>query len=186
MSTEKQYFIDNKVLYEHLSIWINNRAAAIKKNEPVPPVPEYIGECILVMANRLAQRGNFYGYTYKEDMVGDAIESCLRYLHNFNPTKSTNAFAYITQIIYNAFVRRIQKERRVTFTKAKLIKEHAIAGFDLHEYDTGGDRHVNTHVQFLQDTVDDVIEKYETAKTKKKERQKARKQAITDLFVEEV
>ena len=81
----------------------------ISKGEEPPRVTEYIGECIYKIATRLSTKPNFINYSYRDEMICDGIENCLQYLNNFNPEKSQNAFAYITQIIYYAFLRRIQK-----------------------------------------------------------------------------
>ena len=87
--------------------------------ENKPQVPEYIGKCILLIGTRLATKPNFSGYSYKEEMISDGIENCLQYLHNFDPEKSQNPFAYFTQIIWFAFLRRIQKEKKQTYIKFK-------------------------------------------------------------------
>ena len=83
--------------------------------------PEYIVNCILKIANGLSNRPNFINYTYKDEMISDGIENCLQYIYNFDPTKSKNPFAYFTQIIYYAFIRRIQKEKKQQHIKHKMI-----------------------------------------------------------------
>ena len=93
----------------------------MKKAKEKPPVTNYIGECFLKIANHLSYRPNFINYTYRDDMISDGIENCLQYMYNFNPDKSKNPFAYFTQIIYYAFIRRIQKEKKQTLIKNKLI-----------------------------------------------------------------
>ena len=96
----------------------NNRCKEAKKNgKPTPQVTNYIGECFLKIANHLSYRPNFINYTYREEMISDGIENCLQYVHNFNPEKSDNPFAYFTQIIYYAFLRRIQKEKKQAHVK---------------------------------------------------------------------
>ena len=75
------------------------------------------------IANGLSYRPNFINYTYKQEMISDGIENCLQYIHNFNPEKSKNPFAYFTQIIYYAFIRRIQKEKKQTHVKHKMIEK---------------------------------------------------------------
>ena len=80
-----------------------------------------MGECILKIANHLSYRPNFINYTYKEEMISDGIENSLQYIDNFDPEKSKNPFAYFTQIIYFAFIRRIQKEKKQTLVKQKMI-----------------------------------------------------------------
>lgn len=87
-----------------------------------PKIPDYIGESIWHIANNLAKKGNFSGYSnlWKEEMICDGIENCMMYLHNFNPEKSSNPFAYFTRIIWFAFIRRIQKEKKQQYIKYKL------------------------------------------------------------------
>ena len=87
-----------------------------------PPVSNYIGECFLKIATHLSYRPNFINYTYREDMISDGIENCLQYVQNFNTEKSNNPFAYFTQIIYYAFLRRIAKEKKQTHVKNKMIQ----------------------------------------------------------------
>ena len=94
-------------------------------DEP-PRITNYLGECILKIANHLSYRPNFINYTYREEMISDGIENCLQYIDKFNPEKSTNPFAYFTQIIYYAFIRRIQKEKKQQAIKEKLLKESNI------------------------------------------------------------
>jgi len=87
-----------------------------------PIVPDYIGDCFIKIANHLAYKSNFINYSFRDEMILDAIENCLTYMHNFDPNKSRNPFAYFTQITYYAFVRRIQKEKRQLQTKYKYIE----------------------------------------------------------------
>ena len=89
---------------------------------PRPMISNYIGECFLKMANHLAFKPNFVNYMFKDDMVCDGIENCVQCVTNFNPEKSTNPFAYFTQVIYYAFLRRIQKEKKQLEIKTKIIE----------------------------------------------------------------
>jgi hypothetical protein len=93
------HYIDNKLFYTEMVKFWNSCQEAKKNGDPRPPIPEYVGKCIMLIAQRLSTRPNFIGYSYREEMVGDGIENCLTYIHNFNPEKSTNPFAYFTQII---------------------------------------------------------------------------------------
>ena len=99
---------------------------AIKDGKEPPRVSEYIGECIYKIATRLSTKPNFINYSYRDEMICDGIENCLQYINNFNPEKSQNAFAYITQIIYYAFLRRIQKEKKQAAIKHKAIMNSGI------------------------------------------------------------
>ena len=88
-----------------------------------PAIPRYIGECFLKIANHLSFKPNFVNYMFKEDMISDGIENCVQYIHNFNPEKSQNPFAYFTQIIHYAFLRRIQREKRQLEIKNKILEK---------------------------------------------------------------
>ena len=85
-------------------------------------IPRYIGECFLKIANHLSFKPNFVNYMFKEDMISDGIENCVQYIHNFDPEKSQNPFAYFTQIIHYAILRRIQKEKRQLEIKNKILE----------------------------------------------------------------
>ena len=116
-----QHYVDNKKFLEAMVIYRDKVNNAKENNRKKPDVTNYIGECFLKIANHLSYRPNFINYTYRDDMISDGIENCLQYMDNFNPEKSTNPFAYFTQIIYYAFIRRIQKEKKQTLVKQKMI-----------------------------------------------------------------
>jgi hypothetical protein len=92
-----------------------------------PPIPNYIGECILKIATHLSFKPNFVNYMFKDDMISDGIENSIQYLYNFDPEKSQNPFAYFTQIIHYAFIRRIGKEKKQLEIKNKILER---TGFD--------------------------------------------------------
>ena len=116
-----QHYVDNKKFLEAMVIYRDKVNSAKENNRKKPDVTNYIGECFLKIANHLSYRPNFINYTYRDDMISDGIENCLQYMNNFDPAKSTNPFAYFTQIIYYAFIRRIQKEKKQQQVKQKLI-----------------------------------------------------------------
>ena len=124
MSKKKQaHYVDNAKFLQAMKDWKEACKDAEEMGEEVPPVTNYIGECFLKIANGLSYRPNFINYTYRSEMVSDGIENCLQYIHNFDPEKSKNPFAYFTQIIYYAFLRRIQKEKKQTHIKNKIIEK---------------------------------------------------------------
>ena len=116
------HYVDNKeflrAMIEFKEICNDAREKEIER----PPVSNYIGEWFLKIATHLSYKPNFINYTYREDMISDGIENCLQYVENFNPEKSKNPFAYFTQIIYYAFLRRIAKEKKQTHVKNKMIE----------------------------------------------------------------
>jgi hypothetical protein len=124
-------YIDNEKMYAEMVDYSQKIKAYQKtlkelsetdEKPPKPRVSEYIGSCILMIANRLSTRPNFANYVHREEMIGDAIENCLLYVDNFNPNKSKNPFAYFTQIIYFAFLRRIQKEKKQMYVRMKVLE----------------------------------------------------------------
>ena len=118
---EKPHYVNNAQFLEAMIEYRDRCEEAEKQGKPKPPVTNYIGECFLKIANHLSYRPNFINYTFRDDMISDGIENCLQYMYNFNPDKSKNPFAYFTQIIYYAFIRRIQKEKKQSLIKNKLI-----------------------------------------------------------------
>ncbi len=95
--------------------------------EGKPPIPNYLGESFLKIATHLSYKPNFVNYMFREDMISDGIENCVQYIHNFDPEKSKNPFAYFTQVIHYAFLRRIQKEKKQLDIKTKIIEK---TGYD--------------------------------------------------------
>ena len=143
-----EHYVDNKLFLEAMKEYRKSCNKAKKEKKNKPPVTDYIGGCFLKIANHLAYRPNFINYTFRDDMVSDGIENCLQYLDNFNPAKSSNPFAYFTQIIYYAFVRRIQKEKKQVIIKQKLIHENNLDDFTLQPGDDGEFK--NQFREFLQ------------------------------------
>lgn len=119
-------YINNKTLY--LAMIQHKSSAEEAKNEEKqkPKVSEYIGQSILLICNNLAKKPNFSGYTYKQDMISDGIIDCIAAVDNFNPDKTNNPFAYFTQIAWNAFLRRIQKEKKQTYIKHKNYENNVL------------------------------------------------------------
>ena len=118
---QKPHYVDNKKFLIAMTEYRNSRILAEEEGKKRPQVTNYIGECYLKIANHLSYRPNFINYTYRDDMISDGIENCLQYMDNFDPEKSKNPFAYFTQIIYYAFIRRIQKEKKQQQVKQKMI-----------------------------------------------------------------
>ena len=124
--TNKAHYVDNKKFLQAMIEHRDKCRIAEEKGKKKPDVSNYIGECFLKIANHLSYRPNFINYTFRDDMISDGIENCLQYMSNFNPDKSTNPFAYFTQIIYYAFIRRIQKEKKQMEVKKKMIQNAGV------------------------------------------------------------
>ena len=122
-----EHYVNNKEFLAALIRHRENIEIAEIKGKDKPVIPRYIGECFLKIATHLSFKPNFVNYMFKEDMISDGIENCVQYIHNFNPDKSQNPFAYFTQIIHYAFLRRIQKEKKQLEIKNKILEK---TGYD--------------------------------------------------------
>ena len=142
MSKKKsEHYVNNKELLEALIVYrakVADSFREINGREPTkadrsqhwkgkPQITNYLGECFLKIATHLSYKPNFVNYMFRDDMISDGIENCVQYIHNFDPEKSKNPFAYFTQIIHYAFLRRIQKEKKQLEIKNKILEK---TGFD--------------------------------------------------------
>ena len=125
---QKEHYVDNKLFYKEMVDWKKKYKESQEMDEPPPPVTEYIATCFFHIAENLAKKPNFVNYPFKDDMIGDGIENCLTYCSNFNPRKSKNPFSYFTQIIYYAFLRKIQKEKKQNYIKYKYLESQDTQG----------------------------------------------------------
>lgn len=137
---------------------------AVKNDKREPSIPNYIGECFLKIAEHLSRKPNFVSYSFRDEMISDGIENCLMYFRNFDPSKSKNPFAYFTQIIYFAFLRRIQKEKKQLYVKYKATEQFGI----LDEFEMFEDSNGNMKQFQLYDNISEFIHTFEEAKEKKK------------------
>ena len=127
MARKKQHYVDNEKFLEVMTGYRNAYLDGKENGEEQKPmIPDYAGECFLKIAERLSHRPNFINYAFREEMVSDGIENCVMYASNFNPEKSSNPFAYFTQIIYYAFLRRIEKEKKQLYIKYKTMDEFSM------------------------------------------------------------
>ena len=122
------HYIDNQKFLEEIVKYKKEVKRAKRDNLPKPGVNNYIGQCFMDIAENLAKKPNFANYPFKEEMIGDAVENCMMYTTNFDPSKSKNPFAFFTQIIFYAFLRRIQKEKKQLYIKMKQFEEHDPTG----------------------------------------------------------
>ena len=118
------HYVDNAKFLEEMIEYKRQYHISKNNDEELPIISEYLGSVFLKIAQRLSFRPNFINYAFKNDMISDGIENCLHYIHNFNPEKSNNPFAYFTQIIYYAFIRRIQKEKKQLYIKYKSMQNY--------------------------------------------------------------
>ena len=172
--TNKLHYVDNAKFLEAMIEYKAEYDNAVKKGKELPQISEYLGSVFLKIAQRLSFRPNFINYAFKNDMISDGIENCLQYVKNFNPEKSNNPFAYFTQIIYYAFIRRIQKEKKQQVIKRKLILK---SGIDMTTTNSGDDKeYQDAYIDYLQKNMlitEEDIDKPKPAKKKKKTTKKS-------------
>tara|TARA_R100001163_G_C5044372_1_gene181883 strand:+ start:583 stop:1119 length:537 start_codon:yes stop_codon:yes gene_type:complete len=168
---KKAHYVDNKQLY---AVMVEYKKAVNESEESgdiKPQIPNYVGRCLLQIANRLATKPNFANYTFKDDMISDGIENCVSYIHNFDPEKSNNPFAYFTQIIYYAFLRRIQKEKKQLYIKHKSLEQSVL----FNSLVEGDDMGIGNNVEIGSDYMNDFVKNFEAKEVKTKEKRKQAK-----------
>lgn len=178
------HYVDNKKMYEAIVEHKKAVQAALDAGDKPPRIPEYIGSCFLMIAKNLIKKPNFYNYPHKEEMVSDGIENCCMYFHNFNPNKTQNPFAYFTTIIYYAFLRRIQKEKKQLYMKQKLF-EHSVTFnemFDVSDQDM--DEGITIAFTTSSDKMNDFTTTYEAWMKKKHRRRERQVDALEDSATE--
>lgn len=163
MTAKSKHYINNEDFLKALVEYKQKKKYAEENGLPEPAIPNYIGECFMKIAEGLSHKPNFISYTYRDEMISDGIENCLMYFENFDETISKNPFAYFTQTIYFAFLRRIEKEKKQTYIKYKSTEQFGV----LNEYEMMelGD---GTTMQFeMYDNINEFIENYETNQKKR-------------------
>lgn len=160
-------YVNNSKLYEELV----KRKEQIKESEkqglPKPQISNFVGKCIMDIAEHLSRMPSFIGYTFREEMIGDGYENVILYIDSFDPSKTKNPFAYFTMIIYNAFLRRIEREKKQLYIKYKSTQNYGIFNnFELLDNDT-------QQKQFETfDNIISYIHEYETKRNEKKKKGK--------------
>jgi hypothetical protein len=145
-----EHYVNNKEFLAALIAYKQDVEIAEIRGLPKPRITNYLGECFLKIATHLSFKPNFVNYMFKDDMICDGIENCVQYIHNFDPGKSSNPFAYFTQIIHYAFLRRIQREKRQLEIKNKILEK---TGFDEVFFDDSVDGSNNSDYNSIKDAV---------------------------------
>jgi hypothetical protein len=184
------HYVNNAEFSQAVVDYVKTVNAAKEKEEPLPIVTDYIAMCFLKIAENLSHKSNFIRYTYREEMVMDAVENCLRAVENYNINATTrtgkpNAFAYFTQIIWYAFLRRIQKEKKQQDIKHKYMSQSGVEAFIMLDDDKGGIAVASHFVDVLKDRIEKVkIYDKEIKEYTKKEKVK-RKTRLADSNLED-
>jgi len=160
----KKHYVNNGDFLIALTEYRLNCDIAKTEGKEDPRIPNYIGECFLKIAEHLSRKPNFISYSFRDEMIADGIENCLMYFRNFDPDKSKNPFAYFTQIIYFAFLRRIMKEKKQLYIKYKATQQFGI----LDEGEMYEDAEGNMKQFELYDNISEFIETFEQNREKKK------------------
>jgi hypothetical protein len=160
----KKHYVNNSDFLASLVDYHKRCEASRSKDEDEPPIPEYIGECFLKIAEHLSRKPNFISYSFRDEMICDGIENCIMYFRNFDPSKSSNPFAYFTQIIYFAFLRRITREKKQLYVKYKATQQFGI----LDEGEMYEDENGNMRQFEMYDNISEFIFNFEESKKAKK------------------
>jgi len=174
------HYVDNQLFLKALIAYRRACFKAKKRGASRPRIPDFIGECFLKIGTHISFKPNFANYTYREDMVSDGVENCLIYMHNFNPRKSKNPFGYFTSVIYYAFIRRIQREKRHTYLRYKLIEQAVIAGDTRTSMSDAGEYHVDSAMLSF-DNVQDFIRRFDEYTDRARIRRQAVKKKVPTL-----
>lgn len=166
-------YVDNKKFLEAIRKHYEVCRQAELEGKERPRIPEYIGRCILLIATNMARRPNFNGYTYKEEMIGDGYEHCIRYFYNFNAEKYDNPFAYFSRIAHYAFVRRLATEKKQVKIKSGLIINSGLFNALVAQQDGDTANYDEGLKEFLKDYIDNDMLEVEEQKTEAKKAKKA-------------
>lgn len=161
------HYIDNKKFYVEMTKYIEAVREAKQQEVQEPRIPEYIGECFMKIASRLALSPNFRNYPFIDDMISDGYETCILYCKNYDPSR-INPFAYFTQFVWNAFVLRIKKEKKHHYIKFKSL-EQAMINNDLALFQ-GDDEKTNMLTNVNGDYMNEIISSFENDVKKRKEK----------------
>ena len=162
----KRHYVNNADFLQAMIDFKKLREDAEESGNTEPRIPKYIGECFFQIATRLSRKGNFSGYSFKEEMISDGLENAVKCAKNFNPEKSKNPFAYFTQVIYFAFLRRIELEKKHQYTMHKVTGQASISGMLADNAVDGSLNHTQTDAvaNFVQSFEDKLQKKKQTAK----------------------
>jgi hypothetical protein len=147
-ATKNPHYVNNKEFHEALVVHKKKVELAKEKNAPPPMISNYLGDCFLKIATHLSYRPNFVNYMFREDMISDGVENCVNYINNFD-IERTNPFAYFTQIVYYAFLRRIHKEKKQMEIKEKIIER---SGYD-EVFSVDGDGFSSSDYNTIKDNI---------------------------------
>ena len=163
----KSHYVDNKQFFAAMVEYNAKIIEADNNDDPRPRIPDYIGDCFMKIATHLSYKPNFINYTYRDDMISDGLENAVLCINNFDPEKSKNPFAYFTQVIYFAFIRRIQKEKRQMYIRHKVIENSVVQGTTVTS--DSNDTSNPDYIDLNNDYMNNFVSNYEKSMAEKKE-----------------
>ena len=192
MSRSKNlHYVNNADFSQAVVDYVTIADEAKRNKTEIPKVPDYVAQCFLRIAEGLSHKSNFSRYTYREEMVMDAVENCLKAIGNYNLEAATrtgkpNAFAYFTQITWYAFLRRIAKEKKQQDIKMKYLAKSGIENFvDLDLADEAAGQIIGTFVDTLRDRIEKVKQTDTVYDDLYKEEKKKKRTKIADSDLSE-
>ena len=170
MESKPNHYVKNEDFFKAIVEYKAKVREAESQALPKPIISHYIGDCLIKIATKLSYSPNFINYTFRDEMIADGLENCINYFHNFDPEKSTNPFSYFTQIIYYAFLRRIQKEKKYLYVKHKVTQQKMISHelMNVQELDELGEFDIEITDYTSSEYMDTFIEQFEASALKKK------------------
>ena len=179
---QNAHYVNNADFSQAVVDYVTEANKARNDKVEVPKVPDYVAQCFLRIAEGLSHKSNFSRYTYREEMVMDAVENCLKAINNYNLEAATrtgkpNAFAYFTQISWFAFLRRIAKEKKQQDIKMKYLSSSGLEEFIVSE-EGQSNSVVSAFVDSLKDRIERVRHTDEQIKTFAKEEKIRKKRAV--------
>lgn len=180
----KAHYVDNKKFFAEIVEYRKKLKEARDAGLEDPRIPNYIGECIWKIAEKLSTKPCFMNYSYRDEMVSDGIENCILYFKDYNPEIGQNPFAYFTQVIYYAFLRRISKEEKNRYIMYKNFQQNIIGQYDSNLLRDADDNHLLPTQMY--DNINDFMSKFEKKEAVKKEKRKLMQKGLAKFYQEEV
>jgi hypothetical protein len=180
--TKKPHYVDNQKFYAEIVEYRKKLQEARDAGLEDPRIPNYIGECIWKIANKLSTKPCFMNYSYREEMVSDGIENCILYFKDYDPAIGQNPFAYFTQVIYYAFLRRINKEEKNRYAMYKHFQENIVNQHDISLFKDSDDNLLLPMQMY--DNINDFMSRFEEKEEKKKIKRKQAKEGLQQFYEE--
>lgn len=178
---KRAHYVDNKKFFEEIVAYRRALLEARENGLEEPRIPNYIGECIFKIAEKLSTKPCFMNYSYRDEMVSDGIENCILYFKDYDPAIGQNPFAYFTQVIYYAFLRRISKEEKNRYTIYKSFQEMMTTN-DMNHLTDSDDKHLLPTQMY--DNINAFMSKFERKEEEKKEKRKQIKVGLQKFYEE--